>query len=301
MDRMKRVPGYVASLPERTARAGAAVFGGALKEGADLALPDAIRDSRLYQVTFGRLLRIIVEGVGGVQGEYPADAMPVGELFKRKAAGNVIEIASIVATGLSPVWVLAAASDIVGGSKAYLTELVEQLRADGLLPADADITDYDELLNRLEASSQTLSDAVDVPPLNVADARRSFDTLREQARDLPGPDELAAFWTDLRATARREGVSPIELSAAIGAAAARAGKEIGSVHLADYYRQQLDDIRDAGLLRWMAAAARPYMAGAAGQFDPGRESWTEKGLDWLSRRREARRAPDEEWREPLDP
>ncbi|MGI9254830.1 MAG: hypothetical protein ACR2J8_13885 [Thermomicrobiales bacterium] len=281
MDGLKRVPTYLVSLPERSARATAALLGGAVKETGDALLPDAVRDSRLYQTSIGRLLRIVVEGVGGVSGVYPPDAVGVGELMKRKAAGNAIELASIVATGLSPLWVLAAVADLTGGSKAYLRELVEQLRADRLLPADADAANYEELLNRLEASSGMLADAVDVPPLSVAEARQAFGALRAQGRNLPGPDELAAFWTDLRETAQREGVSTMELSAALGAAAARAGKEITSEHLADFYRGQLDDIRDAGLRRWLLAAALPYTAGAVAQFDPDRESYTERALGWV--------------------
>jgi hypothetical protein len=218
-----------------------------------------------------------------VSGAYPPDGVTAGELMKRKAAGNAIEIASIVATGLSPLWVLAAIADLTGGSKAYLRELVDQLRVDGLLPPDADAEDYNDLLDRLEASSGTLADAVDVPPLSVAEARHAFDTLREQGRNLPGPDELAAFWTDLRDTARTEGISTMELSAALGAAAARAGREIGSEHLADFYRGQLADIREEGLLRWLKATASPYAAGALGQFDPARTSYTERAIGWLRR------------------
>ncbi|MFM9107667.1 MAG: hypothetical protein ACKOWF_13325 [Chloroflexota bacterium] len=281
MDWMKRAPTYAVSLPERSARAAAALVGGLAKETGDVLLPDAVRGSRLYQSTIGRLLRIVVEGVGGVSGVYPADGVSAGALMKRKAAGNAIELASIVATGLSPLWVLAAVADLTGGSRAYLEELIEQLRADGLLPPDQGADTYLELLDRLETSSGTLADAVDVPPMSVDEARRAFDTLRDQGRDLPGPDELAAFWSDLRETARREGVSTMELSAALGAAAARAGKEIGSVHLAGFYREQLDEIRDAGLGRWLLALATPYAAAAAAQYDPARPSYTERALGWV--------------------
>jgi hypothetical protein len=291
LDGIRRVPPYIVSIPERSARATAALVGGAVKEAGDVLLPDAVRGSRLYQTTVGRLLRIVVEGVGGVSGQYPAEEIPVGQLFARKTAGNAIELASIVATGLSPLWLLAAVADITGGSKVYLQELVEQLRADGLLPLDADASDYNELLNRLETSSGTLADAVDVPPLSVAEARQAFETLQSQGRDLPGPDELTAFWTDLRDTARREGVSPMELSAALGAAAARAGKEIGAAHLAGFYRAQLDEIRTVGLLRWLGGVARPYAAGALGHFRPGRRSYTERAIEWAQRRRESAAPP----------
>lgn len=289
MDAIKRLPGYALSLPERSARAAAALVGGTIKETADHVLPDAVRDSRLYQATIDRMLRIVVEGIGGVNGEWAPDAIPVGELTARKAAGNAVEFASIFAVGFSPLWVLAAAADIVGGSRAYLRELVAELKREGVLSPDADAASYEDLLSRLETTSGTLADTIDVPPLNVADLRGSFDRLRAQADDLPGPGDLAAIWADLRATAEREGRSPAELSAAIGAAAARAGASLGDAHIFGFYRRSLEHIRREGLPRYLWLAARPYAAGAAGHFNPGRGSYTERALGWLGERRRRRR------------
>ncbi len=289
MDSIKRLPGYALSLPERSARAVAALLGGTIKETADHVLPDAVRRSRLYQATIDRMLRIVVEGVGGVAGEWVEDDIPVGELTKRKAAGNAVEFASIFAVGFSPLWVLAAAADVVGGSRAYLRELVAELKREGVLSPDADAASYEDLLARLEATSGALADTIDVPPLNVADLRGSFDRLRAQADDLPGPDDLAAIWSDLRATAEREGRSPAELSAAIGAAAARAGASLGDAHIFGFYRRSLERIRREGLPRYLWLAARPYAAGAAGHFRPGHTSYTERALGWLGDRRRQRR------------
>jgi hypothetical protein len=86
--------GYLASLPERTARAGAALTGGFVYETGEVLLPLAVRRSRLYQAIVGRLLRITIELVGGVEGVYPTEEMPVRELLVRKTAGNVIELSS---------------------------------------------------------------------------------------------------------------------------------------------------------------------------------------------------------------
>ena len=51
---------YFASLPERTARAGAALTGGIVYEASEVMLPLAFRRSKLYQVIVGRLLRIMI-------------------------------------------------------------------------------------------------------------------------------------------------------------------------------------------------------------------------------------------------
>src|SRR3712207_6949819 len=48
---------YLASLPERTARAGAALTGGLVYEASEVVLPLALRRSRLYQAIVGRLDR----------------------------------------------------------------------------------------------------------------------------------------------------------------------------------------------------------------------------------------------------
>ena len=74
---------YLVSLPERTARAGAALMGGFVYEASEVVLPVAVRRSRLYQAIVGRLLRIMIELVGGVEGVYPAQEMPVRELLVR--------------------------------------------------------------------------------------------------------------------------------------------------------------------------------------------------------------------------
>ena len=129
---------YLASLPERTTRAGAALTGGFAYEASELVLPVAIRRSKLYQAIVGRLLRITVELVGGVRGVYPAQEMPVREELVRKTAGNVVELSSFLAVGWSPVWLLAGASDLVGGTKVYLQALVTELRDAGVLAPEVD-------------------------------------------------------------------------------------------------------------------------------------------------------------------
>jgi hypothetical protein len=136
---------YLASLPERTARAAAALAGGLIYEASEVVLPGAVRRSKLYQAIVGRLLRIAIELVGRVEGIYPAEEMPARELLVRKTAGNAVELASFLAVGWSPVWLLAGASDLVGGSKAFLRALVAESRDAGVLSADAEASFFEEL------------------------------------------------------------------------------------------------------------------------------------------------------------
>lgn len=282
---------YLASLPERAARAAAALVGGAVYETSHLALPDAVRGTKLYMVTVDRLLRILIEWVGDVRDIYQDEEISAEELAARKFTGNVVEWASIFAVGWSPLWLLAAASDVMGGSKAYLRALVGELQASGQLPADSDVTSYEDLLNRLETGSGVLADAIDVPPMNLQDARSSFAALRQQASDLPPAEELAALFRDLQATAEREGRSLSEVSAALGLAAARVGIGMGNTHIFGFYRDALGAIREEGLLRFLRRVAMPYVKRAGRHFDPGAGTYTDRFLGWLERRGSGR-SPD---------
>jgi hypothetical protein len=165
--------GYLASLPERTARAGAALTGGLVYETGEVLVPLAVRRSRFYQAVVGRLLRITIELVGGVDGVFPTEEMQARGLLVRKTAGNVVEVGSFLAVGWSPVWLLAGASDLIGGSKAYLRVLVTELKGAGVFSAERDVTTFEELLTALEGTSGVLADTVDVPPSNVAGVRAS--------------------------------------------------------------------------------------------------------------------------------
>src|SRR5918994_983097 len=139
--------GYLASLPERTARAGAALTGGLVYETGEVLLPLAVLRSRFYQAVVGRLLRITIELVGGVEGVFPTEGMQARELLVRKSAGNVVEIGSFLAVGWAPVWLLAGASDLIGGfeggprgvgapvERRRRTRLVARTTAAGVGPA----------------------------------------------------------------------------------------------------------------------------------------------------------------------
>ena len=277
--------GYFASLPERTARAGAALTGGFVYETGEVLLPLSVRRSRLYQVVVGRLLRITIELVGGVEGVYATEEIGARDLLVRKTAGNVVEIGSFLAVGWSPVWLLAGASDLMGGSKAYLRVLVAELRDAGVLSAEDDVASFEELLTTLEGTSGVLADTVDVPPLNVPSVRASWQELRKQAADLPDADGLEEIFSDLQLAARREGRSVTEISSVVALGAVRAGMTLGNVHVFDYYRGALRTIADEGLVSFLYRTSTPYLTRARSHFDPGSRTYSERLLQrWADRR-----------------
>src|SRR5919107_3502372 len=280
---------YLVSLPERTARAGAALVGGLVYEASEVVLPDAVRRSRLYQAIVGRLLRVTIELVGGVEDVYPAEEMPVRELLVRKTAGNAVELSSFLAVCWSPLWLLAGASDLVGGTKAYLRALATELREAGVLSADAEVASFDGLLSALEGTSGALADTVDVPPLNVPSVRASWRELQRQAAELPDAAGLETIFAELQLAARQEDRSLLQISSLVGLGAVRAGVKLGNVHIFDYYRLALRTIVEEGLLSFLRRTSTPYLVRAGSHFDPRSSTYSER----LLRRRAARRSPAE--------
>jgi hypothetical protein len=276
---------YLASLPERTARAGAALTGGLVYEASEVVLPLAVRQSKLYQAIVGRMLRITIELVGGVNGVYPAQETPVRELLIRKTAGNAVELSSFLAVGWSPVWLLAGASDLVGGTKVYLRALVTELRDAGVLAPDADVTSFEDLLTALEGTSGLLADTVDVPPLNVPSVRTSWQELQRQATDLPDAAALEKIFAELQLAARQEDRSIVEISSMVALGAVRTGVRLGSVHIFDYYRRALRTIVEEGLPSFLRRSSTPYLMRAGSHFDPRSSTYSERLLQrWANRR-----------------
>jgi hypothetical protein len=271
---MPRIPNYLLSLPERTLRAGAALAGGLVNETSGLLLPLSVRRTRLYRATVERLLRLVVELAGDVQGVFPADDMSPQELLKRKAAGNVVEVASMIAVGWSPIWLLAAASDVLGGTRAYLRALVSQLQRAGLLDADEEIRSFDVLLARLEATSGTLADTIDVPPLNLDDLRATWEKLQQHDEELPDEDMLASIFMALQVSALREDRPLLEVSAMVALGAVQAGIEMGNTHLFDYYRTSLETIASEGLVFYLQRISLPYVRRAWQHFAPEASTYT---------------------------
>ena len=277
---------YLFSLPERTARALVAGVGGAFYQLSLVILPSWLRRSRLYQATVERLLRIVVELVGGVKGSFPPEEMSLGELAKRKAAGNAVELVTFAAVGWSPVWMLAAAADVIGGSQVYLRALIADLKNEGALSPDVQVVSVEELLAALEQTLGQAADTVDMPPLNVRDMRASWMMLRKQAADLPDADGLARLYGDLERIARQEGTSIYATSSLIARGALRTGLAMGNEHVFDYYRRAILDISNEGLPAYVSRVSRPYGRAVIRHLDPNVPSHTER---WLQRRRESPR------------
>jgi hypothetical protein len=276
---------FVLSLPERIVRSIGAVLGGAVHETAALVLPRLVRRSRLYEATAKNLLRVVIELVGGVANAPSKEETPAGQLAVRKGAGNVVELGSIAAFGFSPLWLLAAASDIARGSRTYLQVLVSELKAEGVLREDVQVASVDELLGALEGSTGRLARLIDIPPLELAELRRSIAELRSDAGSLPSADELAALFEGLRRTAERERRPLLEVSVGVGLAFLTSARKVGGEHVVAPYREDLRPVAGEGFAAYARRVSRPYAEAVQGHFDPARPTHTERLLGRLRRRR----------------
>jgi hypothetical protein len=275
---------FALSLPERIVRALAAAIGGTVHETAAIVLPRFVRSSRLYEATAKNVLRVSIELVGGVSPqtppttEYEPDA---GKLALRKAAGNVVELGSIAAFGFSPLWLLAATADVMHGSRVYLDVFVRELKAAGVLSAEAQLDTVDDLLAALEGTSGTTARLIDIPPLELAALRQSLEDLRRDADSLPSPSELAALYGGLEATAAEEDRSLLAVSVGMGLAFFNSAKHIGRQHVLDPYTEDLRPLRDEGFGAYARRVGRPYAEAARRHLDPELPTLTEKGIDRL--------------------
>ena len=280
---MARPLTLLASLPERLVRSLAALVGGGVHETATLALPRFVRRSRLYEATAKNMLRITVELVGGVAGASTEEAAApgAGELAKRKVAGNVVELGSIAAVGFSPLWLLAAASDVLHGSRVYLDALVDELQAAGVLAESAHAETVDDLLGMLEGTSGGAARLIDIPPLALAELQTSLGELRSSATDLPSREELARAYEGLRREAERERGSLLEVGSGMALAFVLSARAVGRDHVVAPYREDWQPLRDEGFAAYAKRIAAPYRDALAAHLDAERPTYTERGLGRL--------------------
>ena len=162
---------YLFSLPERVVRSLLGLSAGLAREVGDVALPKRLRRSQLYRNLVEATLRYLIEQVGGVQGVYDVDEKLPEDFLARRAAGNAIEVLGIVAFRASPVWVLAALSDVCGIGRHLIPEIADALKAQGLLDQDAQFSSVDQMLDGLERTSSRVAATINAPPLDVPTLR----------------------------------------------------------------------------------------------------------------------------------
>lgn len=303
---------YLLSLPERAVRSGTGVLGGMVRESAALLVPKAFKSSRTYAVTVTQTLDFLVHDVGGVaQGEQPSSTAGVENYVARKAVGNFVDLASLATLHVSPLMLLAAISDVAYGSRVYLKELSEELKAQGVIDENSHVDNMSDLLSAVSDATRETSRVFDTPPLSVEALKESIDKTTAAIRasnpaKLLSPEDIARMWEDMRTIAKKEGVGMLAVSGAatmrtlgkigtLGQGALSTVKVAGSLldqHVVDYYREAIGDIRSRGLYASLAETSEPYIAAVWQNFQPSKSTITEDlvsgkliGSSWKAVRR----------------
>lgn len=295
---------YLLSVPERLVRSAVGLGAGVVRELGEVALPDGIRRSQLYQNLVDATLRYLIEQVGEVKGVYQLEGTLPANFLARRTAGNAVEVLGIVAFRASPVWVLAALSDLCGMGRHLIPEMADALKEQGLLDHDAQFTSVDQLLDGLERTSSRLAATINTPPLDVAGLRREWQAIREDARHLPSAslpsvESVSRLWAQLKAESARQERSVFETSSMMGitavralpdgarwlSASARAGAmrtgHVVAAALLEHYTQTLGEIRQVGYLAFAGRQLQPYVRAAVDQFSPRRRTLTQRLLEKL--------------------
>ncbi|OHB70092.1 MAG: hypothetical protein A2V70_00430 [Planctomycetes bacterium RBG_13_63_9] len=300
------------SLPERALRTASGVLGGALRESASLLVPQAFQDSKTYHVMIRQTLDFLAEDVGGVEhSEDPNAPAKVENFVARKAVGNFIEMAGLATFHLSPLMLLAVVSDVVYGSQAYLKEVADDLKQQGVIAEDSTINHVDDLLNAVAHAAGTTASAFDTPPLSVDGLKQ---TINETRRSVGAIDptkvipqaEVQRLWEEIHETATSQGVNPFAVSSAmtlysldkigvLGRGALSTVKAAGTLldrHVIDHYSSALGEIRGKGIYASLQETSRPYIDAVWMNFSTDKTTITEDvvsgkliGQAWTAARR----------------
>jgi len=289
---------YGLSLPERTVRSASSVVGGALRESAELLVPQAFQSSKTYNVMVRQMLDFMVEDIGGVEGSGDPDSPAKVENFvARKTVGNFVDMAGLATFHLSPLMLLAVVSDVAYGSQAYLQELAVELKQQGVIAEDSTIDRVDDLLAAVAATAESTASAFDTPPLSVDGLKQTIDETRKAVLSVDPTSvipkaEVQRMWTEIHETAVSEGVNPFAISSAmtlysldkvalVGRGALSTVKAAGTLfdrHVIDHYSNALVDIREKGLYASLQESATPYIDAVWTNFSSEKDTITEDML-----------------------
>ena len=293
---------YVLSVPERLIKSSVAVAGGIVKELSERLLPRVLQETQLFQVFIHRGNRFFLEQIAGVEGLY-AEQSAAGETYaQRKALSNVIEISSLVTLHLSPVLVLAAASDLIKGGHATLQTLVDDLRREGIIGESVRVENFNEFLQNVHGFTVKLADKADLPPLSMDELKQLGAEVQQDLKQLQAREQLSEEEVkDLAARLHQEakaGRSVWEMGAAISYGAAQSlitgargvvcvgqsGAKFFDEHVIQFYSEQLSLVMNEGLAHYYVRVARPYAEAMGKSWQPDTHTWTEAFIHYLAQR-----------------
>lgn len=294
-----RTAGFALSLPERVVRSLSGLLAGAAREFGEVILPTRVRRSKLYAAVIGATLQFLIQQVAEIQKDGDIPLPP--DFILRKAVGNVFDIAGLAVFHASPIWVLAALSDLAGASRDFMLEISEALQKAGLLLPGHHFSNMNDLLDGMERTAGRVVQTANMPPLNVAGMRDEWQKICLEAHRIPHaaiPDTTYLWdqWNNLKQEAARQDRTILEISTVVAISAIRAlpenarwlsrvihvsSKRTGELvahTLFDHYGEALTEIQKVGYLHYWLREFQPYFKGALRQFSIHRRSSTERLL-----------------------
>jgi hypothetical protein len=295
--------GYMISIPERTLRSTGALAGGLVKELTDVVLPGSFRKTKLYRSLVDTTLRFVIEEVGRAKSKPIDDSALPSDFALRRSTGNGIEVLGILLFRFSPVWVLAALSDLSSTSRVIIREVALTLQENNLLERGIEFENVDQILDGLERTSGRLADSFNTPPIDIEGLRDEWEAVKKEVSripvsQLPKPAKLFTVWNQLKQEANRQGCSSFHISSlmalsvvkrfpsralwlsqCITLAATKTGRLFGH-RLFEDYSSSLMEIRKAGYLRYWVNEFSPYLRAAGDHFSPHQTSYTQRLIAW---------------------
>ena len=289
---------FLLSLPERSLRALAALATGTTMLLTETLLPESVRGTRTYKVTFGMMQAYIVERIAQIDRGVESPDEGIAEDFaQRKMVGTALEAAGLFLVGASPLWIFAILADVSGGGKLFLDRLTAQLKAQGVIEAETDFTRLEEVLDAVQQASSKTATVIDTPPLSGPALRKMMaeiqshyrDTFRSTAGLIP---TLESLWTKMEGLSKGDRtlfnrlagmmtVDALEFGKRGGKTAASvgtAGLQLFDERILRSYRRTLSSVSDEGVMIYLRSHYAPYFTAARRHFDAGLGSWTERTL-----------------------
>ncbi len=293
--RGRRLAAYALSLPERVSRVALGSAAGVLKGASELILPEAARRSKLYQVLLNKNLRYLIREVGAVKGVYADESTAPSRYVARKFVGNFVEITGLLTLRASPVWIFALLSDLAGGTKIFLKELVNELKREGILAEETQVENVDQLLEGIQSFAGSVADQIDTPPLSVQELRETLSHIRAQVRSVKSSpsipkEEMDSMFEEMRTVAEKENKSVHEISTAMAISATNALERSGRTAVSGlrvarslldqsiftHYAKALKQISHLGYYRYLARSSKPYFRAIGRHLAWRNITWTER-------------------------
>ncbi len=285
---------YALSLPERAVRGGSGLIGGLARESAELLVPQSFQNSRTYSSMVRQMLDFMVHDMGGVPvGDAPSSTAEIDNYVARKAVGNFLDMASLATLHLSPLVILAAVSDVAHGSQAYLKELSEELKNQGVIDRQSHIDHINDLLGAVSHATAKTGQAFDTPPLSIEALKQTIAETRAAiaggGQAVPSEAEVEKLWEQMREISDREGVDLLAVGGAatmqslgkldlLSRGALSTAKVAGNLidrHVLDHYAHALAEIQQKGFYKSVAESSGPYIGAVWDNFHSSRSTITE--------------------------